>query len=255
MTTRRSCERTAASSRVCTSRPPATLLYSRSWVTGLSRSPTCSTRTSLFVARAAPWHRGHAGRENHFDELPLQNRLVAAASKSRLTAMMPPNAEVGSVRYARAYASASVAAKRDAARIRVLHDDARRSLELAHAFERGIAVRDVVVRKLLALELRRLRHRCADGARIGVERRLLVRVLAVAQIACLRNDRFRSSGKRRGAPADRAGEVCRYHGIVLRGMRKRLGRELLAHDDVGRTLVGRQFIERGCDSRPDRRRR
>ena len=44
-------------------------------------------------------------------------------------------------------------------------------------------------------------------------------------------------------PADGAGEVSRYHGIVLRRVRESLGRELLTHADVGSSLIGGQFVE------------
>ena len=54
------------------------------------------------------------------------------------------------------------------------------SLELGHELEGGVGVVEVVVAELLALELA-----CRGDARprlaAGVERRLLVRVLAVAQ--------------------------------------------------------------------------
>jgi len=76
-------------------------------------------------------------------------------------------------------------AERHSAGIGVLDDDAGRKSKLAHAFERGVAVGDVVVREFLALYLPALRHGCADGARVGVESGLLMRVLAVAQIAPL----------------------------------------------------------------------
>ena len=96
----------------------------------------------------------------------------------------------------------------------------------------------------------------ARGSRI--ERGLLMRVLAIAQDPRrLRNDRFRSSGNVGELAADRAGEVRGHHGIVLRGVRERLGRELLAHGDMGRALIGRQLVEQaaviaGIDHHRDR---
>ena len=62
----------------------------------------------------------------------------------------------------------------------------------------------------------------------------------------MRNERFKSCGKRRGLCADRAGEIGRHHGIVLRGVRERLGREPVAHGDFRRALIGRQLIEQGA---------
>ena len=171
--------------------------------------------------------------------------------------MMPPKAEVGSVRYAFTYAAAMEDADRHAAGIRVFDDDARRGVELAHAFERGIAVRNVVVGQLLALQLPGLRHRGADRARIGVERRLLVRVLAISKIEALGKREIQIVGERRRFGADRAGEICGDHGIVLRSVGERLGRELLTHADVGGALIGRELIEeraiiRGIDHDRDR---
>ena len=132
---------------------------------------------------------------------------------------------------------------RDAAWIGVLDDHARRRLELPHAFEGGVAVRDVVVRELLALKLRGRRDRGADRARVGVERRLLVRILAVAQVQALAERQVQIVGKGRRFAADGAGKIGRHHRIVLRGVRKRLRRKLLAHRDVGRALIRGQFVE------------
>ena len=64
---------TEATSRVCTSRPPATLLYSKSWETGARRSPTSQHRTSLLTASSDLCLARHARGENDLDELPLEN--------------------------------------------------------------------------------------------------------------------------------------------------------------------------------------
>ena len=125
----------------------------------------------------------------------------------------------------------------------MLDDDAGRRVELAHALERRIAVGDVVEGQLLALDLLSLRHRGADGAGIGVERRLLMRVLAIAQIKLLAEREIQIVGESRRRAADRAGEVRGHHGVVLRGMRERLGREFLPHRNAGRALRGRQIVE------------
>ena len=67
----------------------------------------------------------------------------------------------------------------------MLDDHAGRALELAHALDRGVRVRDVVVREFLALQLPCRRDRSARGQGIRVERRRLMRVLAVAQVLLL----------------------------------------------------------------------
>ena len=64
---------------------------------------------------------------------------------------MPPNAESGSASRARTYASASVARRRDAARIRVLDHDRRRLVELERDPRRGVEIEQVRERQLLAL--------------------------------------------------------------------------------------------------------
>ena len=132
---------------------------------------------------------------------------------------------------------------RDAAGVGMLDDYAGGGIELPHAFERGVAVGDIVVREFLALELLRLRHAGADGARIGVERGLLMRILAVAQIQMLAKRQIQVIRKGRRRAADGAGEVRRYHGVVLSGVRECLGGEPASHGVVGRALIGRQFVE------------
>jgi hypothetical protein len=94
--------------------------------------------------------------------------------------------------------------------------------------------------------LPRLSDRGADGARIGVERRLLVRILAVPEVQLLTKRKIQIVGERRRFDADRAGEVRGYHGVVLRRMRECLGRKLPAHAGVGRTLIRRQFVQKGA---------
>ena len=141
----------------------------------------------------------------------------------------------------------------------MLDDDAGRRVELTHALERGVAVRDVVVRQLLALQLRRRGHRCADRARIAVERRLLVRVLAVAQIEVLAKRqiqivRERSSVPPPIAPVKYADTMASYCAVWANA----LAASLLAHAQCGCALIGREFIEqravvRGIDDHRDRR--
>src|SRR5688572_15591296 len=77
---------------------------------------------------------------------------------------------------------AQVGAGRDPAGVGMLDDDARRLAEALHAFPRRVGVGDVVVRELLALHLLVAREGAGHRLGIAVERRGLVRVLAVAQL-------------------------------------------------------------------------
>ena len=134
-------------------------------------------------------------------------------------------------------------AARHAAGIGMLDDHACRRVELPHALERRVAVGDIVVRQLLALDLMRARDRRANGARIGVEGSLLVRIFAVAQVKRLRKERFKSFGKVGAAPpmapVKYADTMASYCAVCA----KALAASLLAHRVVGRALIGRQFIE------------
>jgi hypothetical protein len=56
------------------------------------------------------------------------------------------------------------------------------SFELAHAFPGGVGIGEVVVAELLALQLGEGRERARHRPQVAVERGLLVRVLAVAQV-------------------------------------------------------------------------
>ena len=67
----------------------------------------------------------------------------------------------------------------------MLDDHAGGSVELAHAFERGVRIGDVVVRELLALDLLGSRDRGRAGLRVHVEGGKLVRILAIAQVLAL----------------------------------------------------------------------
>ena len=94
-----------------------------------------------------------AGRENHFDELPLEDRPRGGGIDLSIEGddAAERGGRVGAISLL--VGGGCRGGDRDAAGIRVLDDDARRRLELPHALERGVAVRDVVVRKLLALQL------------------------------------------------------------------------------------------------------
>ncbi len=75
--------------------------------------------------------------------------------------------------------------RRGAAGVGVLDDDATGGVELTHAFQRRVGIGDVVEGQFSSLNLLRLRDGCADGARVGVERGLLVRIFAVPQVKVL----------------------------------------------------------------------
>src|SRR3984957_5929157 len=98
VTARSSWARITPLSRVCTSRPPATLLYSSNCVTGTVKSPTSSTRTLSLRASSsrAPWDT--LGASITSTNCCSTIACAVAASNSRLKAMTPPYAEVGSVR-------------------------------------------------------------------------------------------------------------------------------------------------------------
>ena len=141
-----------------------------------------------------------------------RSRMAAAvaASSGRLKAMMPPKADVVSAFVRPQVSLFDGGGDGRAAGIRVLHDHAGGRLELAHALERRVGIRDVVVGELLALELPRRRDGCAGRERIGVERRGLVRILAVAQVLELPKARRKRIRERRIAllatePAGRRG--------------------------------------------------
>ena len=75
--------------------------------------------------------------------------------------------------------------RRDAAGVLVLHDRHGRLREVGRDLPRGVDVEDVVERRRLPVDLLRSDHRALFLAAQRVERRLLVRVLAVAEVAHL----------------------------------------------------------------------
>ena len=79
---------------------------------------------------------------------PSTMRSTVAASIGRFSATMPPNAERSSHSSARWYASARSCRDRDAARVRVLDDRARRTVaEVVHELPRRVGVVEVEVRQ------------------------------------------------------------------------------------------------------------
>ena len=78
--------------------------------------------------------------------------------------MMPPKAEVGSVRYAAIVSLERRAGDGHAAGIGVLDDDAGGLVELTHAFDGRVRIGDVVEREVLALQHLRASRRPARAA-------------------------------------------------------------------------------------------
>ena len=103
--------------------------------------------------------------------------------------------------------------------------------ELGDQLERGVGVVVIVVAELLALDLLGLGDAPAVRAGGEVERRLLVRVLAVAQLlAALQGERQRV-GEQPALVGE--GEPCGDRRIVGRGRGEGLGRQILAElEDV-----------------------
>ena len=173
---------TTALSRLCTSRPPATVLAVRPAARGSGRPPASSRRRFFFAATIAIASSVASGAMITSVKISVMARAVSASSV-RLSATMPPKAEVESQAQRLAIGVEQVGPFGDAAGIGVLDDDAGRGarrVELADAFVGRVGVVDVVVGQLLALQL----PRGGDaGPLVGrrVERRRLVRVLAIAQ--------------------------------------------------------------------------
>ncbi len=169
--------------------------------------------------------------------------LAVAASSGRLKAMMPPKAEVGIGAEGAVVGLQRRGGHRHAAGVRVLDDDAGRLRELPHALQRGVGVGDVVVRQFLALQLPRRRDARRRRRRVGVERRRLVRVLAVAQVVLLVE--LQRQGRRdrpRSVPAS-AAQVAGHHRVVGSGVGVGPGREPLARRE-GQLSRGADLLQR-----------
>ncbi len=148
--------------------------------------PASHQHADVFLARADLERVGvDFGRNDQLDELTLDD----GARRVRIERTVERDDAAECRRRVRAIRtivrSERVTGDGDAAGIRMLHDHARGLVELSHAFECGIAIGDVVVRELLALQL--LRGADARAGRIGdcVERGGLMRILAVTQIHAL----------------------------------------------------------------------
>ena len=117
-------------------------------------------------------------------------------------------------------------ADRDAARVRVLDDDAGGQRELAHEQPARGQVVQVVERERLAVQLLRTRQQMRPRAALGVVRGTLVRVLAVREIDDLLERDDEGLGERLSLREPRCD--C---GFVRRGRRESLGGELSARLD------------------------
>ena len=217
---------------------------------GSGSVPASSTRTSLRRARISSASGVASGAM-----ITSRKRLARSVAVSRLErAVDRDDAAIDRHRIARIgleIGAVLVRGDRHAARVGVLDHDDGRLAELGHAFVGGVGVVDVVVGELLALDLAR-RGDARPLAAVGIEGRLLMRVLAVAQgLHALGRDRQplgEGLALLRGEPGgDRR--------IVRRRARIGLGGELAAQRQRGRALVRADLVEHRLGSRPDRRRR
>ena len=112
-------------------------------------------------------------------------------------------------------------------------------IEFRDAFVGSVGVVDVVVGKLLALQLSRGRHAKAFSGR-AIERRALMRVLAIAQ----RLDQFSAEGAIvRRVVVQRVREPVRDRGIVSRGPRIGLRRQFFPQLQRNHAAVARHLAE------------
>ena len=105
--------------------------------------------------------------------------------------------------------------------------------KLRHQFKRRIGVIDVVVRKLLTLPLPRGSHPLAPRP-VGIKRRLLVRVLAIAQPL---RELARKRLVTRKRLAKLARQPARHRRIISRRLGKRGKRHLLPERQTGRPIA------------------
>ena len=198
--------RRCRASGVCTSRPPPTRLQSRGGRRRSARAARSRARARSPSARSPPARRRCTPGAISTSRNCADDRLERSrASTGRLNAMMPPNADVGSVRDApgtpRA-ASRAIATPHGFVCLTMTH--AGSANVFTHS-QRRVGVGDVVVRELLALQLPEAARCCRPRRLVAVERRLLVRVLAVAQVLHLARLQVEPVGERlRGAVGRRA---------------------------------------------------
>src|SRR5215510_7569847 len=163
---------TTALSRDCTSKPPATDFTIMPPARGSGRPPAMSKRRFFLAPTMAIASSLASGAMITSVKMSVMAR-AASASSLRFTATIPPKADTGS----------QASALSGAAWIGVLDDDASGralGIELGDAFVGRVGVVNVVVGKLFALHLARGGDAGPQSAG-AIERRRLMRVLAVAQ--------------------------------------------------------------------------
>ena len=133
----------------CTSRPPS--IERTSSAAPYGGGPV-STRRFFFSVRIASASSSNDGA-TITSVKHCASASASAAGTGRLRATMPPNALTGSHALASTYASVMSSLDRDAARVGVLHDDARRFVEAVDEPPRRLGVEQVEVAHLLAAVL------------------------------------------------------------------------------------------------------
>ena len=106
----------------------------------------------------------------------------------------------------------------------MLDDHARRRVEDVHATPGGVGIGDVVERQLLALQLAIVGNRAGRCIRFTVQRRLLMRVLAIAHVLHLLTVQEQDVRKRLRRAARIPAPEPRCNRAVVRG---RMGERLL----------------------------
>ena len=132
------------------------------------------------LANAASARSVDLGSDDHLRELPPEDRM------GRSLVQRPVERDhaaiggrrIGPVRVL--VGERGTCVDRHAARVCVLHDHAGRRVERVDGLKRRVSVDDVVERQLLALPLARVSDGASARSGRPVERRALMRVLAVA---------------------------------------------------------------------------
>ena len=214
-------------SRVCTRKPPATLRSSSA--PGALGRDVADQQAQVLARRE---HRQRVRLERRRDHA-LEERLLDLARQLAVDGAVDGD-DAAERRHRIGLARAPVGVRdalvRDgrAARVVVLDDRRGRRGELGADPQRRVEVEQVVVGQLLALQHLRARQRRAGARPVErVERRLLVRVLAVAQRARQRAadvQRLGEVGGRRVGRREPA-EVRRDRAVVGGRVRERLARQ------------------------------
>ena len=167
---------------------------------------------------------------------------AASASSLRLSATMPPIRRGGSQASAfgrRSTRSAPSATPQGLACLMMTTGGGARRLEFGDALIGGIGVVDIVVRKFACPAVAAPSRRRA-GVRRPVERRVLVRIFAIAQ----RLEQLSAEGAElRRVVFQQACEPVRDRRVIGRGARIRLGGETAAERERGRAAVGGHFVK------------